>query len=569
MNEPISDNTLQSPILHGSVTKQLLYLSLPLTVPFLLYLVCNMVSTYFVGQINTDDPSYIGGIGLMTPVMLIVAALSGGIYVGTSSLVARAIGSQSQKILDSVVQTSLLLSLLVGGGTVVVGYLFSSQIVYFLADGNPEFSKQAEVYLIYLLPSFFFYSFQSTFLGIFQGEGKMKYAMVIIVIGAFFNFILDPLLILYFDLKVAGAGLAKSVSSLISLSSACALFMFGKSVLRPRWRGEISDAAEVRPAWREMTRFVQTMLLKNFYRLIVVFALGMVLNFIFEPFLLLYFDAEVVGSGLSKSLSLLISLVCVYLLFRGAKRPWRGKVSAAALKDILAVGSLQALGTTVMSVQMMLFNKFYMATNANFMTATTIFLKFEPLAYLFVYPLATAVLTMVGQNYGNKNYPRLWVINKATYKLGFACVAPIVFLIITVAPLFYHHFSTNAEVLAIATTLTYLITFKAFFVLLELTSRAYFQAIKHPVSAFLITLFRILLVPVPLAYLFYYCLELGPWSVPVAVLFGEIIPAPFCVLAVRYSIRMLASNSPQCEVVVDASTREEQRKSSTEVLGRG
>ncbi len=49
-------------------------------------------------------------------------------------------------------------------------------------------------------------------------QGSAFYGMIGMISGAILNFILDPILIFWFDMGVAGAGLATMISQLFSFS---------------------------------------------------------------------------------------------------------------------------------------------------------------------------------------------------------------------------------------------------------------------------------------------------------------------------------------------------------------
>ena len=66
---------------------------------------------------------------------------------------------------------------------------------------------------------------------IIRTEGAAKYSMLANIVGAFFNIVLDALLIIVFKMGVAGAAIATIVSQLIG----AAFFLTGKSSLR--WAG--------------------------------------------------------------------------------------------------------------------------------------------------------------------------------------------------------------------------------------------------------------------------------------------------------------------------------------------
>ena len=70
---------------------------------------------------------------------------------------------------------------------------------------------------------------------IIRTEGAAKYSMFANIVGAFFNIVLDALLIIVFKMGVAGAAIATIVSQLMGAAFSAAFFLTGKSSLR--WAG--------------------------------------------------------------------------------------------------------------------------------------------------------------------------------------------------------------------------------------------------------------------------------------------------------------------------------------------
>ena len=58
------------------------------------------------------DPSYVGGVGLIFPLIFLFIALGNGLSIGVSSLVARAIGENNHEVLDKTAESGLFIGLL-------------------------------------------------------------------------------------------------------------------------------------------------------------------------------------------------------------------------------------------------------------------------------------------------------------------------------------------------------------------------------------------------------------------------------------------------------------------------
>ena len=57
----------------------------------------NIVDTYYVGQLGTEQ---LAAMSFTMPIIAILLSLAFGIGIGTSSVIARAIGAQEQKLVQ-------------------------------------------------------------------------------------------------------------------------------------------------------------------------------------------------------------------------------------------------------------------------------------------------------------------------------------------------------------------------------------------------------------------------------------------------------------------------------------
>jgi len=54
-------------------------MALPMFVAQIVQIIYNLTDTFWVGRINLHDPSIIGGVGLITPIIFVAMAFSEGI----------------------------------------------------------------------------------------------------------------------------------------------------------------------------------------------------------------------------------------------------------------------------------------------------------------------------------------------------------------------------------------------------------------------------------------------------------------------------------------------------------
>ncbi|MBP7737762.1 MAG: MATE family efflux transporter [Spirochaetes bacterium] len=219
----------------------ILPLALKLSIPFfisnvigLLYLV---IDTYFITLIDRGSTALISGTGLVFPVYFLFLALAMGINIGVSSLVARAIGEKNQPALERAADSGLLIAAILAVSALAAGYAFGSEILHFLAGSklSEEAIGHGLRFFHFILPALGLLLLGHVLLGILQGEGLTRYIATASVLSAVVNIALDPLLIFYFDLGVAGAGLATSLGIAVAAVYVIGIFVKKKSSIPIHW----------------------------------------------------------------------------------------------------------------------------------------------------------------------------------------------------------------------------------------------------------------------------------------------------------------------------------------------
>jgi putative MATE family efflux protein len=229
----------------GPVLRLLARLASPIFFGMLFQLLYNITDTIWVSRIDLADPSYVGGTGIIFPFLFMAIALSQGIVVGTSSLVARAIGEENREVLDKTAESGLAVGVVAAAAVAIPTYIFAPQILRLLgAEG--DYLVHGLEYLLYIVPAGVLLFVSSTFIGILQGEGMMKYVMIAMIIGTAGNIVLDPIFIFPLGLGVRGAALATTVAQALSVSFILSVFIRRRTQVEVHWRLANIDGSTIR-----------------------------------------------------------------------------------------------------------------------------------------------------------------------------------------------------------------------------------------------------------------------------------------------------------------------------------
>ena len=192
------------------------------------------VDQIFVG--NFVGRTALGGISVLAPFNNVIIALSLFITVGGTSLLALTMGrrdyEEANKLFTNIIIQAIGMALIVS----VLFFIFAEPFVGVCgAKKGTETFQYAVIYLKIVTCGQVFNMLNQGLAAIIRTEGAAKYSMFANIVGAFFNIVLDALLIIVFKMGVAGAAIATIVSQLMGAAFSAAFFLTGKSSLR--WAG--------------------------------------------------------------------------------------------------------------------------------------------------------------------------------------------------------------------------------------------------------------------------------------------------------------------------------------------
>lgn len=192
------------------VYKALITLALPTILGMLVNVFYNMVDTFFVGQ--TNDPNQVAAVSLTMPIYLVLMSF-GSIYgIGGASYISRSLGARNYDKAKQVSSFAFFASVITGFVCMIVFLLFLNNILK-LSGASQNTYKFAKDYLLIVAFGAVFVVCQMSLGQIVRSEGSSKEAMIGMMLGTIINIILDPIMILYMNMGVAGAALATIIGN--------------------------------------------------------------------------------------------------------------------------------------------------------------------------------------------------------------------------------------------------------------------------------------------------------------------------------------------------------------------
>ena len=195
----------------GDQRKSIITLAIPIAVALFVQHFNNIVDSFWVADLGKNA---IAALGIIYPLYSILLGIGNGLGIGVSAAIARSIGMKNHNDANGVAVQGLILTVIVSAVVTLI-LLASSEQAILLMGGETLLHDC----LSYGLPIFMgavFIILNGVMVGMLLGEGSAKRAMVIQVTGALTNIILDPIMIYWMDMGIAGAAWATMISFVVS-----------------------------------------------------------------------------------------------------------------------------------------------------------------------------------------------------------------------------------------------------------------------------------------------------------------------------------------------------------------
>lgn len=234
----------------GSVGGQLFKLTLPMVWGVFAVIAFNLVDTYFVGQLGTDQ---LAAMSFTFPVVMVFGSLAVGLGIGASSVIARAIGEGDRDKVKHLTTNSLTLSVLIVGIFVVFGLLTIDPLFQLLGAPLKLFPFIHEYMEIWYL-GMIFLVIPMVGNSAIRAAGDTKIPSLIMTFAALVNIGLDPLLIFGWAgipaMGLKGAALATVISRSTTLIASLLVLHYRERMIL--W--SLSCFKQVWGCWREILK---------------------------------------------------------------------------------------------------------------------------------------------------------------------------------------------------------------------------------------------------------------------------------------------------------------------------
>ena len=211
----------------GSVFKNVVCFSLPFLLSYFLQTLYGMADLFIIGQFGGVEQTTAVSIG--SQVMHMITVMIVGLSIGSTVIIARAVGAEDKKSASRTVGNTATLFMLISVALALILLLFARRIVF--AMSTPEQAVNGTfLYLSICFAGIPFITAYNIISSIFRGLGDSKSPMYFIAVACVANIIFDYIFMGALKLGPAGAALGTTLSQAVSVAIALAVIIKRKLI---------------------------------------------------------------------------------------------------------------------------------------------------------------------------------------------------------------------------------------------------------------------------------------------------------------------------------------------------
>ena len=217
----------------GDVKKLLLQLMIPAVVAQVVNLLYNIVDRIYIGHISGIGAAALTGVGLFTPILMLLNAFAMLIGSGGAPRTAIAMGQGDKKQAEKIVSNSFTMLLIFSVILTIVFYAAAPTLLRLFGASDTTLPYALTYSRIYILGTIcvLIVLGMNTFI---TAQGFAKISMLTTVIGAVINIVLDPILIFGLGMGVKGAAIATVLSQAVGAIWVIRFLTGPKTILKIR-----------------------------------------------------------------------------------------------------------------------------------------------------------------------------------------------------------------------------------------------------------------------------------------------------------------------------------------------
>lgn len=196
------------------IPRLLAQLAIPAVVAQIINLLYNIVDRIYIGHISGVGAAALTGVGLFTPILMLINAFAMLAGSGGAPRAAISMGKKDNKTAEKILGNCFALLVLMAITLTVIFFILAPKLLILFGASAKTLPYAVAYARIYILGSIFVL----IVLGMnpfITTQGFAKISMLTTIIGAVINIILDPIFIFVFNFGVKGAAIATVLSQAV------------------------------------------------------------------------------------------------------------------------------------------------------------------------------------------------------------------------------------------------------------------------------------------------------------------------------------------------------------------
>ena len=196
------------------IPRLLAQLAIPAVVAQIINLLYNIVDRIYIGHISGVGAAALTGVGLFTPILMLINAFAMLAGSGGAPRAAISMGKKDNKTAEQILGNCFALLVLMAITLTIIFFILAPKLLTLFGASAKTLPYAVAYARIYILGSIFVL----IVLGMnpfITTQGFAKISMLTTIIGAVINIILDPIFIFVFNLGVRGAAIASVLSQAV------------------------------------------------------------------------------------------------------------------------------------------------------------------------------------------------------------------------------------------------------------------------------------------------------------------------------------------------------------------
>lgn len=220
-------------MLHGPLAGKLIGYALPLAATSVLQQIFNAADVAVVGRFVGNEA--MAAVGCAGPIVSLLVSFFVGTSLGSTVVIATAVGGNQSDLASRAVHTSLLFALLGGLAASLLCELFAADVLRMMNVPGSVFPMALLYLRIYFagVPVIVLYNFEAA---IFRSVGDTKGPLIVLVFSGLLNVALNLLFVFALDMTVDGVAIATVVSNGVSFLLLLLRLLRTDSEVRLHWR---------------------------------------------------------------------------------------------------------------------------------------------------------------------------------------------------------------------------------------------------------------------------------------------------------------------------------------------